>query len=492
MNRLILKILFFITIFVSFSAAQSLADLKLALQKLENKIRAVEQLAIRYQNEKALELVKLAEKSYREAISFLQQGKFERAKIAYYRSLKQVEYAARVVLYKPAARASQRLNELMRRAEQAVSLSGNEDARYMLSKARAFQMKAEQAFKRERYIESQQYYRVSTYFARKALSMVSANKPLAPSTDFEQYYKNLLNLYKNIPRHEGSKEYTVLLNKANDFMRKAREFYEKDDTRQAFMYLQISERMLHRALDLSQNTAAGRKAKLQDNLNSLRRYLDGIEQALSENENKNAERLLEKANQYLNSARRDFEKGDYQAAQKKTVLIQRMAAKALRYTTDKQMPADTRLKERYTEAKRLLQLRQQQIAADQPGAAGFLLQQADMLLEEAKTAYEEGKSNEAYKKIQMALRFINQSKFLAEVNRSYQKDELLKRYERLSTTLTSLEEHQNKKLESVVPVLRRLLEKAKANIDSGNLAIAVQFLNIVENQIDFILKDAIK
>lgn len=493
MNRLILKILFLITLFVSVSAAQSFGELKLALAKLEKKIRTVEQLALRYQNDKALELVKLAEKNYREAISFLWQGKFERAKIAYYRSLKQIEYAARVVLYKPAARASQRLNELMRRAEQAVNLSGNEDARYMLNKARAFQMKAEQAFKREKYIESQQYYRVSTYFARKALNMVSASKPLLPSTDFEQYYKNLSNLYKNIPQQQGSKEYNVLLKKTGDFMKKARESYEKDDTRQAFMYLQISERMLHRALDLSQNTAAGRKAKLQENLNSLRRYLDGIEQALSENGNKNAGRLLEKANQYLNSARRDFEKGDYQAAQKKTVLIQRMAAKALRYTMDRQQPADTRLKERYTEAKGLLQLRRQQIDnGDQKGAAGFLLRQADLLLEEAKAAYEEGKGKEAFKKIQMALRFINQSKFLSEVDKSYRKDELMKRYERLSATLASIEEHENQKAESVIHVLRRLLEKAGANIDSGNLTIAVQFLNIVENQIDFILKDAIK
>ncbi len=492
MNRLIPKILSLIIIFVTLSAAQAPADLKKIMEKLQRRIRTVEQLAVRYQNEKALELVELAEKNYQEAVNFLQQGKYNRAKIAYYRSLKQVEFAARIVLYKPAARASQKLNELMRLAEQAVSLSGNEDARYMLSKARAFQMKAEQAFKRERYIESQQYYRVSNYFARKALNMVSVNKALSPSTDFEQYYKNLTNLYKNIPQHEGGKEYNVLLQKAGKFMKKAREFYERDDTKQAFMYLQISERMLHRALDLSQNTVAGRKVNLRENLSSLRRYLDGIEQTLSENENRNAERLLKKANQYLNGAERDFEKGDFQAAQKKTMLIQRMAAKALRYTMDTQVPTDTRLKERYTEAKRLLQLRRQQIEDEGTGASGYLLQQADVLLEEAKTAYDERKENEAYKKIQMALRFINQSKFLAEVNKSYQKDGLAKRYERLSATLTSLEKHETQKLKSVLPVLRRLLEKAKTNIDSGNLAIAHQFLTIVENQIDFILKDAIK
>ena len=492
MNRLILKSLFLIIVCVSFSAAQSPADLKQAMEKLHRRIRTVEQLAVRYQNEKAMELVKLAEKSYQDAVSFLQQGKYNLAKIAYYRSLRQVEFAARIVLYKPAARASQRLNELMRRAEQAVNLSDNEDARYMLSKARAFQMKAEQAFKREKYIESQQYYRVSTYFARKALNMVSVNQRVSPSTDFEQYYQNLTNLYKNMPKGEGSKEYKILLQKARDFMKKARGFYEENDTKQAFMYLQISERMLHRALDLSQDTALGRKVNLRENLNSLRRYLDGIEHALLDNGNKNAERLLEKANQYLNSAQRDFEKGDYQAAQKKTMLIQRMAAKALRYTMDTQLPPETRLKERYAEAKRLLQLRQQQIKDDDTNASGYLLQQADILLEEAKTAYDKGKGGEAYKKIQMALRFINQSKFLAEVHKRYQKDELRKHYERLAGTLTSLEEHENQKLKSVLPVLRRLLEKAKANIDSGNLAVAVQFLTIVENQIDFILKDAIK
>ncbi len=494
MKHNILKIALVILTLVSFSEAQSLAELKNLLERLDRKIKTVEQLAVRYQNDKAIELVKQARKNFREAISYLQQGKFNRAKMAYVRSLKQAEWAAQIVLYKPAARANQKLNELMRRAERAVNLSGNEDARYMLNKARAFQRKAELAFKQEKYIESQQYYRLSTYFANKVLDMVAIGKRPAVPTDFEQYYKSLMSLYKSIPHYEGNREYEGILRKVRSFMDKARELYEKEDTRQAFMYLQICERMLHRAVDLSQSTTAGRKEQIRANLESLQRYVNGIEQTLGQAENKNAERLLKKANQYLRGAMRDFEKGDYVSAQNKTMLIQRMASKALKYTTTdgSGTSANIRLNARIEEAEKLLQLRREQLGEDRSGSAEYLLDQASKLIEGSRIAYENGKTNESFKKLQLALRLMNQSKSLAKAGSVYDPDNLLKRYNRLSDTLTSLEDQTDIQNDSAVAVLRRLLNKAKENLDSGNLLIAAHLISIVENQMDFILKDAIK
>ena len=56
---------------------------------------------------------------------------------------------------------------------------------------------------------------------------------------------------------------------SNDKIKQAREKYEQGDEKQALIYLQMSERLLHRAVDLGQDTDRGVQESIRNNLISL-------------------------------------------------------------------------------------------------------------------------------------------------------------------------------------------------------------------------------
>lgn len=102
-----------------------------------------------------------------------------------------------------------------------------------------------------------------------------------------------------------------LLKKSRAVIDKSKNLYDQGSVSQALVQLQISERLLHHAMDISQRTGNNRIGDYKSNLYSLRRYIESVESGLSENTQARAEEFLREARQFSRGADIALNSGDY-------------------------------------------------------------------------------------------------------------------------------------------------------------------------------------
>ncbi|MCD4693544.1 MAG: hypothetical protein K8R79_11560, partial [Calditrichales bacterium] len=177
--KYLIKISVILLVLISLSSAQDYNDLQTRLQQFDTKLRTIKTLAIKYNNQLALYKIDLAYVEYNIALNRLSEyiadpsKKYKLVQAAFRLSQanKLADQAARLVLFKPAAKAKAELDKLIRKAEILVHQYNNDEARYLLNRARAFQLKAYQAYKSGRFIQSQEYHRIAIYFANKTIEL---------------------------------------------------------------------------------------------------------------------------------------------------------------------------------------------------------------------------------------------------------------------------------------------------------------------------------
>jgi len=492
-----IKIIILGLLLSSFVYSQSEEEIRRNLQQLAIKIHTVEALAQKYNHRQASDLVKEARRHFDEAMDLLRQRppRINHAKMSFYKAKKFVDWAARLLLDKPAIRAKNELDKLMRRAEQAVHQNYSDQARYMLNKARAFQAKAGQAYRSDRFFSAQEYYRISKYFANRSIQIAEGKiSASTPFNRFEEALKNLESLYKDVAASPMNNELEKLLQKVRSFFKKARASFNNGNLVQAFSYLQISERLLYRAIDMNESTESGQKENLRSNLISLKLYINEIEKNIGDGNNNIEKKLLRKSNQFYLAAERDFESGDLKNARLKIVLSQRMANKALQYTSNSGGPDDQQVAERIEEVTRLLQLQKQKLGSDMDEISTFMLSQAEELIVQAKEDFEQDRIWSAFQKTQLALRFINRVDYLSETEKKQvsSEDELRNKYNRLLSIATTLQDNSNQKIPTSLPVIIEILKKAEHKINSGRYYIAAELLLLAENQLNRLMKIAVQ
>jgi len=244
---------------------------------------------------------------------------------------------------------------------------------------------------------------------------------------------------------------------------------------------------LYRAADLQQQTSLGRRERILSNLNSLDQYISGIENDLPEEASQSNQRLLKKARQFLQGARRDYEQKTFPQAESKIALAQRIATKALKITPREQVDDTYRLEQRIAEIRRLLSLQE-----SQPGTI-VLHQQIKRILVQAESDIEKNHPRLAYRKLSIALRLVNRVEALRSSPKtgSLSKNQLFERQKQLDNSVSNLsEQHKdNLQLNAVIPILNQLLKRSALAIEKDQLRVAEELLNFVQRQLQNLLKE---
>jgi hypothetical protein len=501
----LIKIVAILFILISLTSAQNYNDLQNRLRQLDTKLRLIKTLALKYHNQQAHDLINLAYYDYNIALNRLMEYKADPSKkyklvqAAYWLSQanKRADQAARLVLFKPAAKAKAELDKLIRKAEILVHQYNNDEARYLLNRARAFQLKAYQAYKSGRFIQSQEYHRIAIYFANKTIELAEGGLPgKSQKVKYEEQLKNIEILYNDVSSESSNNsDFSNLLQKAKSFIDKSKNHYEKGQFKQALIQLQISERLLYRAVDVSQNTMEGKEENVKSNLNSLKRYIAGIEKSLFEDNSGYSNPLLKKAKQFCKGAERDIEKGNYTIAQNKIVLAQRMATRALRTAGSQDKTIYENVLERINEVERLILLQKQKINISGNETVEYIHKEAEHLLSKARSDYESGNRLSAFRKLQLAFRLVNRADFLLGESKIVRdtKKEIAGQIIRQNSILNKMQQSKNKneRIETTVPLLLQMLSKAESNLQQGHLGIAAELVDLVQSQINALLKDAV-
>lgn len=468
------------------------------LQRLALKITEIRRQATRYQNQPAIEKIETAQQEYLLAVDFLRQDPPEllKAKFHFLNADRLADQAAKLVLYKPLSRLKNELDQAIHRAELAVHRSGNDEARYFLTKASAFRGKAEEELRNGRPIRSMELARISYYFAQKTIDIAEGNLNTGDTDNsYEDKLLNIENLYGEVSGSQNNNaDLDDLLKKSRMFIDKSGRLYEQGLVRQALVQLQISERLLYRALDISQSNGTNRENEYKINLYSLRRYIEAVEAGFSENTPARASEFLRKARQFYQDAEKALNANQYAEFEKSVALSNRFAGKALQLNNTEPTDDIGNIPDRLSEIGQIFRLQNAKTNNSGDAIVIFFNEQAEKNLEVARRAYENGNNAKAVVRLQIALRFINRAEYLlgrqkdSNLN-SMDYEGFIDRYRDILERLKQNRDIDNRTV-SMIEAIDDMLDVLEKNYRKGDTGTASELANIIQNQVNELLKNS--
>ncbi len=474
--------------FTGYAFAQQDSDFELKLQKLENDILKLKRVADRYNRQKEQSLLIIAYKEYLAARKSYDTGRIQLAKFHYLKSQKIVIAVAQNLVFTPAAKLKSDLKLKIDNAERIVNKNpNNEEGRYLLSKARLYQMKMDESLHNSNFQNAYKFYNIANYFANRILQLFNdKNSSIAPAERYKKLAENIRKLYKEVNSGDLNDKNTAnAISKVDKLIRQARVAHEKGAYRQAFINLQIAEKLLYRIIDLKNTGMNLSEKEIKTELFSLKRYIDSIDEKTRLSGNRSQISLLNKSRQFLLGAERDVSLGEFRRAKKKISLAQRMATKALQLQLSNNANDSDLIKRRLAEVTRLLRLQEKRMKNLNDPSIQFLNNEAKTFLEEAAKLSQSENSSAAFFNIQIALKFINRIEILLDKKEEYTVSEqkLLNEMNELERDLSNI--HPEKQPEKVT-VLKTLLIKARNNYNSGNYEITSELVRTIKNQMNLL------
>jgi len=461
---------------------------------LERKIEQVRQMAQRYQNDVALSLLNEAESGVQRAKDLLREEppRFFQARQQLMQANALADRAARLVLLKPAANLKNELEQMIRRLEQLSGRSDNSDLFYFLNKARAFKQQAEQAFERGEYLRGHELMRVARHFADKGILLFSDAAGDNSPQRFEQYFSGLTTLYGRAESLvEENDQAAELLQEAGQYLQRARNLYAGNQQRQALSMMRIAERLLYRVIDMAQNEAMGGRERLENNLQSLRRYIRSLSDDVGEDGQ--PRQLLTKSEQLLQKAENSLRDGDLSQARLHMDLAQKVAQKAFRLNQDDRSVADDNaLNAQLNDIGRFLALQKNQLQQLSDPQLNMLHEQAGRFYRNAQQAVSNGNPRRATIMINLSLQTLNHVENLRKLQKQQYPDRTsieneLMRLETIAGRLAQnneLDEMQQARLESA----REMLAQAREESQNGNWSLVQELNRLVRDQIERIVR----
>lgn len=475
---------------------QSSDRIQREMVSLRTKIVQMQQLATRYhatQIEEGLQLALVKLNKARELL-LASPHKIKEAMALYKEARHLAEVAGRLLSLKPALKVIAELDRSIQKSEHAVEGKDNAEARYLLNRARNFRQRAVTAYEQAQFEKAQEFYRIGLYFSNKAYQIVYGNAQSdTGAMRYQRVMTNLNNLYQDLAAQKSNPNLVILIENAAGALQEARKAYQQGNITKAMVQLQISERLLFRAADLSEQSGDGLQRNVENNLRSLERYISGIENAIHADATPSQRQLLRKARNFMRAAERDLSRSQITKAQSKIALAQRMATRALPRTAAKEAPNSARLEKRLNELEQLLQMQAAAENINVQRMAKILHPAALNYLKQARADLAAGQAQRAKLKISFVLRLLNRIDAASAAERSnspYSRSDLQERFDQLSNLLNRIknEDDQSAAMQFILPQLENLLQQVPPLLEQDETWTAQQLLRFVRRQLNQLVR----
>ena len=471
-------------------------DLKQRIIQFQSQLTRLQSLTERYNNQQASNILMQAKKWFEEARESWQARKYREARVQFSEATRLLYQASRLLFYKPVLNMQNTLEEAIHRVEISLQKNNSRDVRYLLNKAREFQLKANRQLNLSDYVKGQEYLRIALHFARKAadLSEKTGDETIA-RFNYEEDFQNLQDLYRELYRsNSDNRQVNELLQKADSYLRKSKNLFGNNDERQAFLQLQIAEKLLFRAVDLADKKLENRSQRFMNNINSLRQYLNGIELSINYTDDIKARNFYNKASQLLAESENDYKNGRLDKAATKLLLAQRLANRALRFSDQVGNGETTQIKNRIDEIDRIIQLQKQKIEINDNKVINNLHKEAETLLQKARSKLESNDEEQAFQYIQLALRLVNRIDILIQ-RKNMQSQPAVPvdaEIQNLENELNTLHRNTdaNETMHTRIQMLKALLKKAKNHYENEEIETTLELIRIIQSQLKLILDQA--
>jgi hypothetical protein len=398
------------------------------------------------------------------------------------------DLAARLVLRKPFLNLKSQLDDLINRAEKAVSSSNSDEAHYLLNQSKKFRRLAYTAFRESRIARGEEFYRIAFFFGQKCLDYIKGS-----STNLSDQYRNLeISVRQLLIQAEewivnGQQNHLQnLVREAEKHFEEAVSLAEEGKLKMAISRLRLIKRLLYRLFDQAEKGAISNEGKLENNLYSLRSLLDALDREVKNSPDKQKQLLLDKAWQLYREAEEEYESGNFSRCQANVSLCQRFANRLFKMTRTEQLLDMDKLEQQLRETQNLLDLQKDRVYNINNKNVIHIYKESNRILERAQQALTNGRLGIAFQLIQAATRMS--ARIQRELRSSSKKmDEaaLERQYQRIINSITNLENNEiiKKRYTAILTQIKRFAERGKQYLDQGNYILADEYLNTAWEQI---------
>jgi tetratricopeptide (TPR) repeat protein len=467
MLRTFLKV--FILVFIwsllvpSSGVSQTRRELITALERLNRDIERVKELVLSFNNDRAIEFVKKAQKLRDEAVSALQKREIvvAAAKIKLANSL--LEQAVRITLEGPIHRLRSRLEELMRQADNLVLGSHHKEAERILREAKANQEAAKKAFARKKINQAVEHYRVAIALTQRAMKLVKKSVVSVKDRFLEQRQKFELLLIRarEVVEKSHNRRAKQIFDQARKLASSAEEAFRNRNFELARKLYNQSVLLLLRAMDLASGEAPAVADRANIAFDRLTNLIEDSREVIANSKRPRAQKLFERAIRVKREAELAVKEGRRYEALWKVELAENLIQQAHRIAGGRITSRfSTKISQEIENTKNDIAEFQRVVAKDAPKDVIVLLNMAKFVINRAERAYAAGFNRLALENVLAAQRFLTKAERIVR----YQEPSTLSK-ERIALRLNQLneaiDEAEKKVVEDNQKWNRQLIKSAK-------------------------------
>ena len=458
-------------------------------KKLERYISRVNELVNKFSFQRARNNILKAHEELEKARIYLYNSTKPRLKLAQLHMLKAKQYtdlAAKLIMALPFKILKVQLDDLTDRAERELVSSRKEEIYYLLHQAKKFRRLAYSAFLSGKVLRGEQYYRIAFFFARKCLDYQKTSRLSIPEQrlELEISIQQMLNQAREL--NNGNENINRMLQEAERHYQEAVQLADEGKEEMAVNRLKLIRRFIYRIYDQADRGGANREMRTENQLYSLKAFLQSLENDIGSSVNEQAQILINKAWQLHNEAQLAYNDGKIRQAEKKISLSQRMANKVFRQYRDKRDYNTDNIEVQIEETGKILDIQRERVSDSGNDALIKMHQEAEQILIRARKALDEGKTGLAFQMLQVSTRMS--ARIQRELRREpfiYSEADIEQKYNQIISSLNRIENNTKivTKHRNIVNQLHLYTEQGKRYWDQGNYLLADEYFDTVLEQI---------
>ncbi|MDZ7393233.1 MAG: hypothetical protein ONB25_10115 [candidate division KSB1 bacterium] len=371
--------------------AQGQRGTQAALDQLDRQLRTAEELLAGNDDPTLRGMLEQAKQMRERAASEMRAGRHGQASTYIAAARRLLDQLTARLLRSPVQQLGERLEDLLRQAEQVVPGSGNSEAERLLAQARRQQRRAIEAQRQQRYQAAAEYYRVAIYLGKRAMELAQGTVRAGSERleEAREQYQSLLAVAEERVARSDDPVARRSLEQARRHGMLAVRALQRGQTVLAWELYHQSIRLLLRSISLADGETPSMRERAEEEVERVGELMAEVSRQAADSQGPETRLLLQRGADLLARARRNLGAGAFALALQNAELAEGIAFRLMRRSS---LQGETLALRAEEEVARLQEdIRQvREMRAGQPGT-DELVTQAERLQHLAEMALEQGR-----------------------------------------------------------------------------------------------------
>ncbi len=454
-------------------------------QRLIQQIQTARELLRLFPDRQAESYIEQAERWAQEAQRMNADRQFvlaqQRLRLAYDALARAFDILANV----PAQRTQQQVEELIRRAEQIVPTSGNQEAERLLIRSKEHLQRAREAFRNRQSQRGLEYLRMAKSLAERSLSMAERadNRRGSDIEGERQRFLDLLQKAEPIVADCNNPRAQRLLQQAQRQAESAEPLIHRGEASLAIGLYHNAVRLLLRAIDLCEGRTFSEREEAQEAGELLDALINKVHEEPSSDLYPRRRLILAKVVQLQNQARQAMALQQYGVALRRIELARTLLAQSW-----SENMTETGAKQELARLESDIERMKTQLPQNQDPRMVAWLSAADQSATDARGYLQNGRIRLALMTVMAGNRFLGMARNLTISDEQQDQQQLLLRIQQRQQQIESwMAKEMNQTNEDLV-FAQRLLQNAHSSLMQNDSRLAAEYLRMAEEYVDKVVE----